>query len=273
VRIGRPVFPEYAGWRYGSRFARRRSRNLLLGAAGSALTVGAGFALAGPVGAILAGAGVGLTFAGDLGSLRPSLVGRRSLGEVQLLDGRVELLEGHRARRARLVRGPEGTWTLGLPEYLGRILKPCVQGEPTDREVREGYGHLNEKLVFDLVSPVKAGEVLRRIIPTINAAGGSEEAVAEAVQLHERWEGKITESVVSLLKFRDDPMPLEDEPLVSMALEMSVYEDQERRWLEGELYLLEAMWQEAERVAAIADELTLPEWITARIDVLRAGGQ
>jgi hypothetical protein len=50
---------------------------------------------------------------------------------------------------------------------------------------------------------------------------------------------------------------------------MSVYEDQERRWLETELYLLEAAWKEAEEVAAIADVLTLPDWISHRIDSLR----
>ena len=34
-------------------------------------------------------------------------------------------------------------------------------------------------------------------------------------------------------------------------------EDIERRWLEGELRLLEREWQEAEKLAKIADDLVL----------------
>src|SRR6478735_8718280 len=36
VRIGRPVFPEYAGWRYGTRFGRRHHWNVALESTGAA---------------------------------------------------------------------------------------------------------------------------------------------------------------------------------------------------------------------------------------------
>lgn len=38
----------------------------------------------------------------------------------------------------------------------------------------------------------------------------------------------------------------------------SLHEEQERRALEGELWILEQAWKEAEEIAAIADDLLLP---------------
>ena len=43
-----------------------------------------------------------------------------------------------------------------------------------------------------------------------------------------------------------------------LALEMALHEEQERRALEGELWRLERAWEEAEEIAAIADNLLLP---------------
>ena len=54
-------------------------------------------------------------------------------------------------------------------------------------------------------------------------------------------------------------------PSIRLALEMSLHEDDERRWLEGELYELEQRWKEAEVIAGIADSLTLPAGIDERI--------
>jgi len=44
-----------------------------------------------------------------------------------------------------------------------------------------------------------------------------------------------------------------------LALEMALHEESERRALEGELAELERAWQQAEEIAAIADNLLLPE--------------
>ena len=44
-----------------------------------------------------------------------------------------------------------------------------------------------------------------------------------------------------------------------LALEMALHEEQERRALEGELWLLEKAWEEAEEIADISDKLFLPE--------------
>ena len=44
-----------------------------------------------------------------------------------------------------------------------------------------------------------------------------------------------------------------------LALEMALHEEQERRALEGELWRLERAWEAAEEIAAISDDLHLPE--------------
>ena len=46
-----------------------------------------------------------------------------------------------------------------------------------------------------------------------------------------------------------------------LALEMALHEEQERRALEGELWLLERAWKDAEEIAAISDDLLLPEGV------------
>ena len=54
-----------------------------------------------------------------------------------------------------------------------------------------------------------------------------------------------------------------------LALEMAAHEESERRALEGELYLLEEAWQQAEEIAAIADDMFLPPSIDAELARLR----
>ena len=48
-----------------------------------------------------------------------------------------------------------------------------------------------------------------------------------------------------------------------LALEMAAHEETERRALEGELYLLEEAWKQAEEIAAIADDMFLPASVDA----------
>ena len=52
---------------------------------------------------------------------------------------------------------------------------------------------------------------------------------------------------------------------VRLALEMSLHEDSERRALEGELAELETAWRRAEEIAAIADDLLVPETVRSRV--------
>jgi hypothetical protein len=58
---------------------------------------------------------------------------------------------------------------------------------------------------------------------------------------------------------------------VLLALEMVTHEESERRALEGELAVLEAAWKEAEEIAAIADDLLVPDEAKRRITALKRG--
>ena len=50
-----------------------------------------------------------------------------------------------------------------------------------------------------------------------------------------------------------------------LAFEIAAQEEQERLFLSAHLSVLEHAWREAEEIAAIADDLLLPEWIRTRI--------
>jgi hypothetical protein len=54
----------------------------------------------------------------------------------------------------------------------------------------------------------------------------------------------------------------EIEPQRRLALEMAAHEEAERRALEGELHVLEAAWRDAEEIAAISDDMFLPQSVT-----------
>jgi hypothetical protein len=58
-------------------------------------------------------------------------------------------------------------------------------------------------------------------------------------------------------------------PSLRLALEMMSHEESERRALEGELYLLEQAWKEAEEIAGISDDLFLPQEISTKLGELK----
>ena len=103
------------------------------------------------------------------------------------------------------------------------------------------------------------------MLAAANAYGGTQATVQDAVGRIEAMGS--AESVIADLAAANDfkdgvgrpglimKMP---EP-TRLALEMALHEEQERRALEGELWLLEQAWRDAEEIAAISDDLLLPE--------------
>lgn len=272
VRIGEPVFPEYASWRYGRMFVRRDRTSAFSAQAGGAAVLATLLLLGGPLLAI-SGAGATAYVAYRLGKVGVRrLTGLHRLGPIPLADGSTQTLNVSRARRARVVATEGGGWTLALPEFAASTGLETVDDVLSDEEIQDGFGLRGGTRRYDLVAPAHAEAVARRVMPVVNAAGGDDDMVRGASKLHEQWEGRIGETVSKLVTFQRRPMQLLGEPHLSLAFEMSVYEDQERRWLQTELYLLKAAWKEAERLAAIADDLALPEWLDERIAALRKDG-
>lgn len=240
VRIGAPQRPEFAAWRYGDQFGRRRRRAFLIG---GGVAVAAGAVLVGS-----AAAGVGIGGFGGLWAQIPNLINAMRKVRLRTEDGRVLVVRGTAFNRARL-HGEAGSPVLSL-KHRNRIER--FQGT-------EALRH--------------AG----RLLPAINAYGGSKRVVQEAVQTLESEQGSETFlggffSKRPTVDRRGREVPILSLPQPTrLALEMALHEEAERRAIEGELDVLLEAWQEAEEIAAISDDLFLPVDVERRLAELKRG--
>ena len=260
VRIGEPLRPEFAAWRYGDQFGRRRRRQMLL--------VGGGL---GALGAIIAGGaavGVGL---GGFGWL----IARAGSGIVR----------GNRETVVARIRAPNGDV---LRVRRRHLLETSI--EPGEN------GLLAVNLRFAGGSRRFEGEqamhVASRIVPAANRFGGSKRTVAEAVGVIEQagspesfldklaqvsrvttqvrrssgqsgsfvafagWGGFVARRGGGGWRTRDWSTGLFAlDSVQRLALEMALHEEAERAAMQGELAALELAWRDAEEIAGIADSL------------------
>jgi hypothetical protein len=268
VRIGTPLRPEFAAWRYGDQFGRRRNRQLLM--AGGAVAVVSAFVVAGPV--------MGLFSMGGLGQV-PNMLNllnhaRRSRRRIAVNDepgDRALAVSLIGAARARLEPDPDGGFALVVPAYAGeasgRWSATAWRHRPADTRLTGGA----------------AVVAASRILPHVNQGGGGGPQVRAAVDLLDRAGG--TDALFATLardarrhqsafgwtrSANSGPGSLGGLAVAArLALEMAAHEEQERRALDGELRELEAAWRGAEEIAAIADDLLLPEGLGAKLDQLR----
>jgi hypothetical protein len=144
---------------------------------------------------------------------------------------------------------------------------------------RDASGELRTRIVYEtprkaqaLFTGDEAIRVAGRILPKINMRGAARDDVQRAVALiqddpdparfFQRHSGSTAFSARREpgLSKKAGPGTIARLPgPVRLALEMSAHEDTERRALEGELAMLEAAWKEAEEVAAISDNLLVPD--------------
>jgi hypothetical protein len=268
---------ELAVWRYGESLARRRRRYLLAsvpaGAGAVALTMSGALAAtlgAGTVYAALLLARVGTDYvqgskvlytaphpgADPAGS--PVRVRRRHLVQARLGhgDGGVELHlpalshEARGRRFSRLFAEPLVLRGLDAQMALGRAMAVVNAPRGTRRE-------------------------LDAALRAIQAAGSPGEMLLSAGRNRLYLTGARTRVALGDT-FRQMRQPdfwngsldrwgggggSEPDPALSLALEMALHEEMERRAMEGELSALEEMWRQAEEIAAIADRL--PEDVPA----------
>ena len=271
IRIGRPLRPEFAAWRYGESFRRRYRKGLAVGAASAMIAglVGAtGFGARDAIGLFVAQATV-VNLAMSMWNVRrlkaaPRLVGdngkplqanlehtRFTADENEPIHlhlrhgyGRVELV-GDRAARALST----------LLAYVNRSggSAGAVKGAST--------------FIADAGDPTRA---IRSIAASARRRTGNYEEIAAAVArgAHGRTIAEVMahQGEIQRMAGRWKPQgipPRNDGALhrlprvQRLALEMSLHEESEQRALEGELEVLRRDWQEAEEIAAIADgELT-----------------
>jgi len=240
VRIGQPLRPEMAAWRYGDQFGRRRRFRVVQAGAG-VTAVGATLAGGAAAGIGAGGVAVAITQWG-----RALLYGSPSAIVARIPIGNGIVAPVRRADLERLaVRGgtTASDWALCVRYASSHSSTPPVEleGEAAQR----------------------AAVMLLRVV---NRFGGSRAQIADAVRVLEQ---AVTPLGVFALTVRQQdhalvlPLPVP----VRLALEMAAHEERERRAFEGELAELEREWREAEEIAEIADNLLLP----ARVDDVIGG--
>jgi hypothetical protein len=236
IRIGVPMRPEFAAWRYGDQFGRRRQRAILWTAAGIAA-----------VGAVTAGGiavGIGAGFAPQIPNLILNIPIR---AKVRVGGGRVLKFRLPDIQKARFLTEPGGTdWVLAIKHTKG---KETFVGE-------------------------EARRIATQLLPAVNHMSGSKKSVQEAVARieaagdPERYLQGIGREVVIKPSphgygrplFPGKPGLIHKLPAPTrLALEMALHEEQEMRALAGELVDLELAWREAEEIARISDNMFTPE--------------
>jgi hypothetical protein len=263
IRIGAPQRPEFAAWRYGDQFGKRRKNAILMGV-GVTAAVGAGAA--------------GFAFVGaGLIAIMPvfhvlniaSIIASGATRRVALPHPEGGYFSGMGS--PRLVQRPDVEEGWGIDYgYAARFDKPVTLRTP----VREAFKQNNNNEIGRLaLRGNDAIPILRRVMPGINKAGAKREQIAAGVRMIEEvgdparfgaWAAS-QRSIWGAQQYTGDTGDLTAiPPAARLAFEMALNEEQERRALEGELALLEAAWRDAEEIAHIADGLLLPASVEAR---------
>jgi hypothetical protein len=257
VRVGRAPRPEFAAWRYGDQFGRRFRRMMLTSAA-----VG----VTGPIlfnvvgGSALLAVPVGVAVFQVLPSLLLGLrAHRRVLVRVPDEAGRDRIVRTRHVWKAALVSGTRpAEWTLRFEHdggvdtisgetarfAAGRIMAAVNQAGATGGAVRAAVEHLE-----------RAGGPERLLETTARTSSGGTDVHGR--RFAPTWARGPTDALVRL------PEP------ARLAVEMALHEESEQRAMAGELAELESAWREAERIAAIADDLLIPAEIDERLARLK----
>lgn len=255
VRIGAPLRPEFAAWRYGDQFGRRRKRQMFI--AGAGLAAVGGLVIGGAaVGASLGGFAWGLTQLGRVAihGSEESIVAR-----IRTDDGKLLPVRRRHLAETTISRGSDGTLAIDL-------------------RYKNGQSRFEGP---------EAMRIASLVVPAVNRFGGSRQTVAAAVEVIERVGGPeryvemLAKSghVLTAVRGRAHRWGRRGKvgatglygltPIDRLGLEMALHEDAERRAMTGELALLEHAWRDAEEVAAIADDMFLPASVQSSLDRLR----
>jgi hypothetical protein len=232
IRVGRPLRPEFAGWRYGRALVQRHRQDLrtawkIVGGVGAA-------AVAVPL----------LGFVSPLAAIGAPVVGAGGI------------VAGFRLAARRVVARADD------PEGVTRVIRVKHLRDVAFRDGVDGDGFA-VSLAADggrvTVAGAAAASLAAVVCARRNQVGGTEQQVGDAVRFLEERGGPDgvlghvgARGAFNGLRYRE-----------RLALEISLHEELERRALEGELRLLENAWREAEEIAAIADGLLLPSAVAA----------
>jgi len=234
IRIGSPLRPEFAAWRYAKHFKRRRQAEIAW--IGAGIAVGGVMAFAG-----LPGMGIMI---GGFNGIRAMVPRRNELGRAQrFVNSHVLAATGQK------VRGEKAE------------IRIIPSDEPPGWGIRFAY----RAKFADFTGP-EAVHTAHIVSPAVNSAGATQSSVTDAVRTLEAC-ASPHEYFRKVLRYGQGRgwkyTALREYPEeMRLAFEMASHEESERRALDGELDRLEQDWKEAEEIAAIADNLFLPKSVT-----------
>ena len=253
VRVGKPLLPEFAAWRYGERFLRRRRAASWVAGAGAVAGVAALPVIAPAIPTAIGAFAMFSVFVGPTVipyagaaflTARDYIRTDRIVARLQSPAGRAALTV--RAKHVREVQvgadAPDAPVTLTVPHDGGRAR---FEGAAA----LTAAGVLLSRSNWLGASPRRVREAVDRI----EHAGDAARFIAETARVAHPANGHRV-----MAEWRD-LATMNLSPVERLALEMAVHESLERRALAGELASLEAAWRGAEEIAAIADDLLLPD--------------
>ena len=228
IRSGEPLRPEFAAWRYGDQFGRRRRRTLWLATAGIGAVTGVLVGGAATLAAAAAGM-AGWRLGGAVTRMQHGRRGRTlALGHSDVVTvGRKHLAE------ARVLCG--GSWGDSWGLYLP---------------------HSGGTSVLTGADAIRGAGVLLARINRFGALASQVDLAVDILERHRdaatcfRWAGSRPERE----RYRLARLPM----AIRLALEMAAHEETERRILHGELAVYRRRWARAEEIAGIADGLLVP---------------
>lgn len=241
IRVGRPLLPEFAGWRYGRMLGRRRAKYVVRTGAGAGVIAG-GAAVALSSSAVIVGMSGILAMVGA-NMVLGAVIYRASRGPAPI-------------PRMLLRSDTDEILSVAPAQSQLHAVRPDRSGEGWRLDVEHAEGSAS------LHGPA-AIQALAQLLPRYNKRGASrrdlKEAIAEVqrvgdshqylADLPKRWEQRWTNA--DTLAYMPDDLRL--------ALEIAANEDAERRALDGQLARLEQAWRDAEEIASIADDLLAPD--------------
>ena len=270
VRIGQPLRPEMAAWRYGDQFGKRRrryfARAAALGVIGTGVVVG-GLAV-----------GVSVTTLINIPNWARGIYRRHHVA-ARIADegGRRLRITTHQLQSVMVVRKGDtdsGIRFRYLPERPLTDLSGRMMTALTSPRVSLKAWHDRVTGTLTTLRGNDALAALSALLPLVNKSGGSPAHVRDAVDVaadasdpsallsriatERRWGHPSTSGSLAAVS-----------PRFRLALEMSLHETDERAAMEGELGALEDRWRDAEEIAAISDNLFLPSHIESIIQRMR----
>lgn len=260
VRVGRASAPEeLAIWRWGRRARAPRAVGNWAGGAAIAGAAGTLFLVSPMAGLAAVGALGYVAFLSSVSGIAGGLpVPLERAGDVTTLT---------RAQIRNAGMNPSDD-ELGWSIHLERPVAEMKRSPLVGQQIKMG----SQRLEWVEFKGADALSIARRAFPLLNRRHSPERVISDAIDLVAQAGGAEDYLRVAAgkkprwVKFLHYPEPLR------LSLEMVLFQEEERRALEGELGRLEEAWSEAERIAEISDNLLPPRgWWAFRRRALGEG--